>query len=100
MNDKFFRNLPNDVREGELKDIFKRYGRILNVDIKWRGKKQPPFAFIEYEDPRDADDAVREEDQKTLDGARMKVSPITLFYNLRLLITECQISRKVLHLIL
>ena len=91
MNDKFFRNLPNDVREGELNDIFKRYGRILNFDIKWP-RKAPPFAFIEYEDPRDADDAVREEDQKPLDGPRMKVSPITLFYNLRLLITECQIS--------
>ena len=99
MNDKFFRNLPNDVREGELIDIFKRYGRILNVDIKWP-PKPPPFAFIKYEDPRDAEDAVREEDQKTLAGARMRVSPIALFYNLRLLITECQISRKVLHLIL
>ena len=63
MNDKFFRGLPNDVREGELNDIFKRYGRILNVAIK-RQPNRPPFAFIEYEDPRDAHDAVREEDQK------------------------------------
>ena len=66
------RNLPNDVRERELGDIFSRYGRVHNIDIKWP-PKPPPFAFVEYNDPRDADDAVRGEDGKQFAGARMRV---------------------------
>ena len=65
-------NLPNDVREGELGDIFRRYGRIRLIDIKWP-PKPPPFAFIEFDDPRDAEDAVRGEDGKNFAGDRMRV---------------------------
>ncbi|ORZ14379.1 hypothetical protein BCR41DRAFT_371206 [Lobosporangium transversale] len=32
---------------------FEKYGRVLSVELKHGG-----FAFVEYEDPRDADDAV------------------------------------------
>ena len=74
----FVGNLPNDVRDSELHDIFKRYGRIRNVDIKWP-PKPPPFAFVEYDDPRDAEDAVRNEDQKSFAGARMRVIDVVLF---------------------
>ena len=48
---------------------FGRHGRLRNV---WVARKPPGFAFIEFDDPRDADDAVRR-----LDGAhgwRVEVS--------------------------
>ena len=46
-------NLPDDVRPREVEDIFSKYGKIVNVDIKLgRGGRGPAFAFMEFEDPR------------------------------------------------
>ena len=42
-------NLPPDVRESEVVDLFNKYGRIRKVTLKW---KNPPFAFVEYYNPR------------------------------------------------
>ncbi|KAM4652168.1 serine/arginine-rich splicing factor 9-like [Discoglossus pictus] len=52
-------NLPADVREKELEELFHRYGRIRSVELKNRGRcSSSPFAFIKFQDPRDAEDAV------------------------------------------
>jgi RNA recognition motif-containing protein len=51
-------NLPVDVRERELEDLFDKCGRISRVDIK-NVSRPPAFAFVEFEDDRDAEDAVR-----------------------------------------
>ena len=44
-------NLPIDVRERELDDLFYKYGRIRDIDIK-RPIAPPAFAFITYDDHR------------------------------------------------
>ncbi|KAM4706668.1 serine/arginine-rich splicing factor 9-like [Discoglossus pictus] len=52
-------NLPADVREKELEELFHRYGRIRSVELKNRGRcSSSPFAFIKFQDPRNAEDAV------------------------------------------
>ena len=43
----------------ELEDIFSRFGPLRNV---WVARNPPGFAFVEFEDPRDVDDACRELD--------------------------------------
>ena len=43
-------NLPSDIRTRDLEDIFFKYGKIIDVDL--HNKRGPPFAFIEFEDPR------------------------------------------------
>jgi len=43
-------NLPPDIRTKDIDDLFYRFGKILNVDLK--NRRGPPFAFIEFEDPR------------------------------------------------
>ena len=40
----------------ELEDAFSRYGRVRKI---WVARRPPGFAFIEFEDHRDAEDAVR-----------------------------------------
>ena len=44
-------NLPDDVRERDLDDIFAKYGRIRSIDIKLP-PRPPPFAFVEFDDTR------------------------------------------------
>lgn len=44
----------------QIEDAFNRFGRIRKV---WVARRPPGFAFVEFEDARDAEDAV-----KALDG--------------------------------
>ena len=43
-------NLPPDIRSKDVEDLFYKYGKIAFIDLK--NRKGPPFAFIEFEDPR------------------------------------------------
>lgn len=49
-------DLGNNASKPELEDAFSYYGPLRNV---WVARNPPGFAFVEFEDPRDAEDAVR-----------------------------------------
>jgi len=68
----FVGNLPFDVRERDLDDLFYKYGRIRSIDIKG-GRDGAPFAFVEFDDPRDADDAAYGRDGIDFLGGRIRV---------------------------
>ncbi|XP_067937707.1 serine/arginine-rich splicing factor 7-like [Watersipora subatra] len=65
-------DLPRDASEKELEKEFGYYGRLRKV---WVARNPPGFAFVEFEDPRDADDAIRALDGQTLCGERIRVEP-------------------------
>jgi hypothetical protein len=65
-------NLGNNATKYELEDSFNRYGKLKNV---WVARNPPGFAFIEFEDERDAEDAC-----KALDGTRICGSRATVIY--------------------
>jgi len=50
-----------------LEDLFSRYGRIRDVDVK------RDYAFVEFSDPRDADDARYGLNGRDFDGSRITV---------------------------
>ncbi|KAI7793544.1 serine/arginine-rich splicing factor 9 [Triplophysa rosa] len=50
-------NLPMDVQERDIEDIFYKYGKIRDIELK-NNRSTIPFAFVRFEDPRDAEDAV------------------------------------------
>lgn len=52
-------NLGNNGNKTELERSFGYYGPLRSV---WVARNPPGFAFVEFEDPRDATDAVRELD--------------------------------------
>lgn len=67
-------NLPEDIRSREVEDLFEKYGKILDVDIKLpRSGTGPAFAFLEFDDPRDAQDAIRGRDGHEISGNRIRV---------------------------
>ncbi|ERL89049.1 hypothetical protein D910_06427 [Dendroctonus ponderosae] len=49
-------DLGNSASKQEIEDAFRHYGPLRNV---WVARNPPGFAFVEFEDPRDAEDAVR-----------------------------------------
>ncbi|KAM0861218.1 hypothetical protein ACQ4PT_046034 [Festuca glaucescens] len=65
-------NLPEDIREREIEDLFYKYGPIVDIDLKIP-PRPPVFAFVEFEDPRDADDAIYGRDGYDFDGQRLRV---------------------------
>ncbi|KAJ4828366.1 hypothetical protein Tsubulata_027387 [Turnera subulata] len=65
-------NLPGDIRRSEVEDLFYKYGPIVDVDLKIP-PRPPGYAFVEFEDPRDAEDAIRGRDGFKFDGSRLRV---------------------------
>lgn len=65
-------DLGSNATKQELEDAFSYYGPLRNV---WVARNPPGFAFVEFEDPRDAEDAVRGLDGRTICGRRARVEP-------------------------
>mmetsp|Transcript_7080 Transcript_7080/g.10575 ORF Transcript_7080/g.10575 Transcript_7080/m.10575 type:complete len:225 (+) Transcript_7080:71-745(+) len=59
--------LSQSTGERELEDAFKTFGRITKLDVK------NGFAFLEYADNRDAEDAMHDMNGKEIDGSRIIV---------------------------
>ncbi|KAG0370028.1 hypothetical protein BGZ54_008026 [Gamsiella multidivaricata] len=67
----FLGRLTHDTRSRDLEDLFAKYGRVTRLDIK-RGANSG-FGFVEYEDPRDAEEAVHK-----LNGSVVNGNPIVV----------------------
>ncbi|KAK6915606.1 RNA recognition motif domain [Dillenia turbinata] len=65
-------NLPGDIREREVEDLFYKYGPIVDIDLKIP-PRPPGYAFVEFEDARDAEDAIRGRDGYNFDSYRLRV---------------------------
>ncbi|EFN72838.1 rna-binding protein 1 [Lasius niger] len=63
-------NLGSSASKHEIEGKFSKYGPLRNV---WVARNPPGFAFVEFEDPRDAEDAVRGLDGIHLCGTRVRV---------------------------
>ncbi|XP_046612180.1 RNA-binding protein 1 isoform X2 [Neodiprion virginianus] len=63
-------NLGSSASKHEIESAFSKYGPLRNV---WVARNPPGFAFVEFEDPRDAEDAVRGLDGTRCCGTRVRV---------------------------
>ncbi|XP_072398599.1 RNA-binding protein 1-like [Diabrotica undecimpunctata] len=63
-------NLGSSASKHEIENSFGKYGPLRNV---WVARNPPGFAFVEFEDPRDAEDAVRSLDGTRCCGTRVRV---------------------------
>ncbi|XP_045177295.1 serine/arginine-rich splicing factor 7-like isoform X2 [Mercenaria mercenaria] len=67
-------DLARDTNEKDVERAFSYYGRLRSV---WVARNPAGFAFVEFEDPRDAEDAVRGLDGTNLQGSRIRVEHST-----------------------
>ncbi|OQR82315.1 splicing factor, arginine/serine-rich [Achlya hypogyna] len=72
MSKVYVGNLGEDVCETDVRAKFAKFGPIASMEVKVPARP-PAFAFIEFVDPRDAEDAVREMHGRDLAGLRMRV---------------------------
>ncbi|CAA9988666.1 pre-mRNA-splicing factor, putative [Plasmodium knowlesi strain H] len=65
-------NLPSHVSPRDVENEFRKYGNILKCDVK-KTVSGAAFAFIEFEDARDAADAIKEKDGSDYGGNKLRV---------------------------
>ncbi|XP_058803160.1 serine/arginine-rich splicing factor 7-like isoform X2 [Phymastichus coffea] len=63
-------DLGSNATKQEIEDAFSYYGPLKNV---WVARNPPGFAFVEFDDPRDAEDAIKGLDGRTVCGRRARV---------------------------
>jgi len=63
----FIGNLPDAAKGNDVEDFFSKYGRIREINLK------SGYGFVEFEDRRDAEDAVHELNGERLVGERVNV---------------------------
>ncbi|EDO49132.1 predicted protein [Nematostella vectensis] len=63
----FVGRLSKETKLRDLENVFYLYGKLLRCDLK------TAYGFIEYEDPRDAEEAMRRENNRKLFGSRIVV---------------------------
>ncbi|KAE8056523.1 hypothetical protein FH972_013291 [Carpinus fangiana] len=69
-------NLDPRVTERDLEDEFRVFGVIESV---WVARRPPGYAFIDFEDRRDADDAIRELDEEFNSAWRVLVTELNIY---------------------
>ncbi|KAM8703229.1 hypothetical protein ACLKA7_007933 [Drosophila subpalustris] len=63
-------NLGSSASKYDIENAFSKYGPLRNV---WVARNPPGFAFVEFEDRRDAEDATRALDGTRCCGTRIRV---------------------------
>ena len=76
----FLGNLPPDCKVSDIQHFLDKFGRVRNILIK-----QGKYGFAEFDDPRDADDAVYELHGRKLLGSRitMEIAKVKLYKMLK-----------------
>jgi len=71
----FIGNLPYHFRERDVAEYFERCGRVahITVGINKRTGQSKGYAFVEYEDRRDAEDAYERFNGYSLEGRRLRL---------------------------
>ncbi|GMH35404.1 hypothetical protein BSKO_03272 [Bryopsis sp. KO-2023] len=69
------RNLPMDARSDELRALFERFGEVRDVYLPRDYYTDRPrgFGFVEFRDPRDAEDALYHVDRNIFGGREISV---------------------------
>jgi len=63
-------DIGSSITKEDLEDAFHQFGRTVST---WVAREPTGFGFVEFEDPRDAEDAVKGMDGRSICGRRVRV---------------------------
>ncbi|RUS86982.1 hypothetical protein EGW08_005220 [Elysia chlorotica] len=71
----YVRNVPDGTRPEELRSMFGKYGPITDVyvPLDYYTRRPRGFAYVQFEDPRDADDALYHLDRSRYYGRELEI---------------------------
>ncbi|XP_052772804.1 serine/arginine-rich splicing factor 10-like isoform X5 [Mya arenaria] len=71
----YVRNVPDQTRPEELRSLFGKYGPLSDVyvPLDYYTRRSRGFAYIQFEDPRDADDALYHLDRSRFYGRELEI---------------------------
>uniref|UniRef100_A0A0B6ZXA7 Serine/arginine-rich splicing factor 10 n=1 Tax=Arion vulgaris TaxID=1028688 RepID=A0A0B6ZXA7_9EUPU len=71
----YVRNVPDGTRPEELRTLFGKYGPVTDVYVPMDYYTRRPrgFAYVQFEDPRDADDALYHLDRSRYYGRELEI---------------------------
>lgn len=69
-NRVFIGGITDDIRKDEIEKEFSKFGKLISV---WVAANPPGFAFVEFEDERDAEEAVRAMNGGSIPGTSAKL---------------------------
>ncbi|XP_016149855.1 serine/arginine-rich splicing factor 10 isoform X2 [Sinocyclocheilus grahami] len=71
----FIRNISDDSRPEDLRREFGRYGPIVDVyvPVDFNSRRPRGFAYVQFEDVRDAEDALHNLDRKWICGRQIEI---------------------------
>ncbi|KAM4794819.1 serine/arginine-rich splicing factor 10 [Rhinophrynus dorsalis] len=71
----FVRNIADDIKSEELRREFGRYGPIVDVyvPLDYYTRRPRGFAYVQFEDVRDAEDALHNLDKKWICGRQIEI---------------------------
>lgn len=69
----FVGNLEKDVTPALLREKFKHFGKIIEIDIKKQSGGSPGYAFCQYANISSVVDAIRSMDGEHVGGSRVKL---------------------------
>lgn len=67
-------NIPETYSEGEIRDIFSKYGNIISISLRKDGYSPKQFCYICYSSSEEASIAIEKANEIHLDGAKLAVS--------------------------
>eukprot|EP00906_Rhabdomonas_costata_P006048 RCo008920 len=72
-NKLYIGGLGTKTKESELERAFSKFGKLAYANIKSNSNSGTNYAFVEFLDDRDAEDAIKGMDGSTVDGVRINV---------------------------
>jgi arginine/serine-rich splicing factor 7 len=73
----FVGHVPPDTTETQLENLFSPYGSIVRLDLK------NGFAFVEFKDPRDAEDVITNSDKMVINEKNLVIEWSKKYQNWR-----------------
>ena len=70
----FFRNIPNDVTDDKLKELFSKFGKVISLKLVSNENKSLGYGYVQFELKDSAEKCLKNEKELYIDQNQINVS--------------------------